>query len=386
MSERTTQATLRDVARPESPLPQAEITEPAPLPVVVPLETTTSPQRQDGAPPAASATDDPAAGAARYRRRVLLVLSAVVLALALYWASGYFLAYTDDAYVTSDLVSVAPYISGRIVSVNIVDNQTVKKGELLATIDPTPFQLSLNEKQAKRTEADAQLAVDRDIIAATQAQRDDAAAKERLASDNLRRATPITQEGFLSRQAFDTATAAEQEAKATLADAEAAIAKAQQMLTLHQATVATISAEIAYLQWQLDQTKLLAPTDGTITQLTLRVGDQAVENIPLIGLVDAHAWRIYANYKEGVIRHMRVGHTAWVWLDAYPWHLHRAVIQGVARGISRDQTERKLLPYVAPTTDWIRLERRFPVTLVLQDQSPDIPLHMGSDARTVIFY
>jgi len=386
MSERTTQATLREVARPESSLPQAETTPAAPLPILVPSEPTTSPQRQDGAPPAASATDDPAAGVARYRRRVLLVLSAVVLALVLYWASGYFLAYTDDAYVTSDLVSVAPYISGRIVSVNIVDNQTVKKGELLATIDPTPFQLSLNEKQAKRTEADAQLAVDRDIIAATQAQRDVAAAKERLASDNLRRATPITQEGFLSRQAFDTATAAEQEAKATLADAEAAIAKAQQMLTLHQATVATISAEIAYLQWQLDQTKLLAPTDGTITQLTLRVGDQAVENIPLIGLVDAHAWRIYANYKEGVIRHMRVGHTAWVWLDAYPWHLHRAVIQGVARGISRDQTERKLLPYVAPTTDWIRLERRFPVTLVLQDQSPDIPLHMGSDARTVIFY
>jgi membrane fusion protein, multidrug efflux system len=386
MSERTTQATLREVAKPESPLPQSEMTEPAPLPVVVPLETTAPPQRQDGAPPAASAEDDPAAGVARYRRRVLLVLSAVVLALVLYWASGYFLAYTDDAYVTSDFIDVAPYISGRIVSVNIVDNQTIKKGELLATIDPTPFQLSLNEKQAKRTEADAQPAANRAMVAATQAQRDDAAAKERLASDNLRRATPITQEGFLSRQALDTATAAEQEAKATLADAEAAIAKAQQMLTLHQATVATISAEIAYLQWQLDQTKLLAPTDGTITQLTLRVGDQAVENAPLIGLVDAHAWRIYANYKESVIRHMRVGHTAWVWLDAYPWHLHRAVIQGVARGISRDQTERKLLPYVAPTTDWIRLERRFPVTLVLQDQSPDILLHMGSDARTVIFY
>ncbi len=343
-------------------------------------------ERQDGALSATSATDDPALGAARYRRRVLLVLSAIVLALVLYWASGYFFAYTDDAYVTSDLVSVAPYISGRIVSVNIVDNQTVKKGELLATIDPTPFQLTLNEKQAKRTEAEAQLAVDRDVIAATQAQRDDAAAKERLANDNLRRATPITEEGFLSRQALDTATAKEQEAKAALADAEAAIAKAQQMLTLHQATVATISAEISYLQWQLAQTNLLAPTDGTITQLTLRAGDQAVENAPLIGLVDAHAWRIYANYKESVIRHMKVGHTAWVWLDTYPWHLHPATIQGIARGISRDQTERKLLPYVAPTTDWIRLERRFPVTLVLQEQSPDIVLHMGADARTLLFY
>jgi multidrug efflux system membrane fusion protein len=118
----------------------------------------------------------------------------------------------------------------------------------------------------------------------------------------------------------------------------------------------------------------------------LRVGDQAVENTPLIGLVDAHAWRIFANYKESVIRHMQVGRTAWVWLDAYPWHIHRATIQGIARGISRQQSVPKMLPYVEPTTDWIRLERRFPVTLVLQDPDPKVVLHMGSDARTVIFY
>jgi multidrug efflux system membrane fusion protein len=119
----------------------------------------------------------------------------------------------------------------------------------------------------------------------------------------------------------------------------------------------------------------------------LRVGDQAVANQPLIGLVDAHAWRIIANYKESVIRHMQVGHTARVWLDAYPWHVHRAYIQGIARGINRRQTPNTLLPYVEPTTDWIRLERRFPVTLLLQDDpDPDATLHMGSDARTLITY
>jgi membrane fusion protein, multidrug efflux system len=326
------------------------------------------------------------ASAAKYRRRVLLVLSAIALALFLYWASGYLFAYTDDAYVTSDFVNVAPYVSGRIVSLGIVDNQTVAKGMVLAEIDPTPFQLALNEKQAKKNEAEAQLAVDRDLVASAQAQRDDTAAKERLASDNLARATPVAAAGFVSRQALDTATAKVQEAKAALADAETAIAKAQQMLALHQATVATISAEIAVAQWQLEQTKLLAPIDGTITNLTLRVGDQAVENTPLIGLVDAHAWRIFANYKESVIRHMQVGHTAWVWLDTYPWHIHRATIQGIARGISRVQGERKMLPYVEPTTDWIRLERRFPVTLVLQDPDPKIVLHMGSDARALIIY
>src|SRR5438128_11480574 len=352
MSERIAQTALREVARAE-PLPAQE-------PAVAPAPDV-PPEPQDAPPPPATTTDPSSAGTTAYRRRVLLVLSSIALALALYWASGYFLAYTDDAYVTSDFVNVAPYISGRIVGVNIVDNQTVKKGDLLATIDATPFQLSLNEKQAKKAEADAQLAVDRDTMVPTQAKRDDAAAKERLASDNLRRATPVAAAGFVSRQALETATAQVQEAKAALADAEAAIAKAQQVLTLHQASVATITAEIAYLQWQLDQTKLLAPTDGTITQLMLRVGDQAVENKPLLGLVDAHAWRIYANYKESVIRHMTVGHTAWVWLDTYPWHIHRAHIQGIARGISRLPTDRKLLPYVEPTTDWIGLELPFQV-------------------------
>ncbi|HEY2540949.1 MAG TPA: hypothetical protein VGI28_15860, partial [Stellaceae bacterium] len=73
-------------------------------------------------------------------------------------------------------------------------------------------------------------------------------------------------------------------------------------------------------------------------------------------------------------------------LDSYPWHVHRAVVQGIARGISRRQTPNTLLPYVEPTTDWIRLERRFPVTFVLRDPHPDVILHMGSDARTLIFY
>ena len=372
MSDLGVRTPLREVARAKPAEPETVPAEPKPL--------SPSPDHEGAAGAA------PAERARRYRRRVLLTLGAIILAFGLYWASSYVFAYTDDAYVTSDFVSVAPYVSGRIVGVNIVDNQTVTKGSVLAEIDPTPFQLALDQKRAKRTEAEAQLAVDRELIASAQSQRDDAAARERLASDNLRRTTPVAAAGFASRQALDTATAQEQEAKAALADAETAIAKAKQTLALHEATVATITADIAVVQWQLDQTKLLAPTDGTITNLTLRIGDQAVENAPLIGLVDAHAWRIFANYKESVIRHMQVGHTAWVWLDAYPWHVHRARIQGIARGISRVQGERKMLPYVEPTTDWIRLERRFPVTLVLQDLDPDVVLHMGSDARTLIIY
>jgi membrane fusion protein, multidrug efflux system len=59
-------------------------------------------------------------------------------------------------------------------------------------------------------------------------------------------------------------------------------------------------------------------------------------------------------------------------------------VQGVARGISRNPVPNRLLPYVAPTTDWIRLQRRFPVTLTLVDPSPDLVLYMGADARVLI--
>jgi multidrug efflux system membrane fusion protein len=64
--------------------------------------------------------------------------------------------------------------------------------------------------------------------------------------------------------------------------------------------------------------------------------------------------------------------------------LHRARISGIARGISRDPTPRRLLAYVAPTTDWIRLQRRFPVTLTLVDPPADLKLYMGADARVLI--
>lgn len=324
--------------------------------------------------------------ARRYRRRVLLVLGTVVLALGLYWASSYVFSYTDDAYVTSDLVAIAPQITGRITAVPIVDNQTIKKGSLLAAIDPQPFRLALAEEQAKEVEAEAQLRVDHDAIKSAKAARDAAAAKEQMASDNLRRAKPVAAAGFVSRQSLENAATQAQAAQAALVDAEDTVAKARQTQVLHEATIKAVAARIGYLEWQLDQTKVLAPTDGTITNLTLRVGDQAVANQPIIGLVDAHAWRIFANYKEDVIRHLEVGHTAWVWLDAYPWHVHRAVIQGIARGISRRPTANTLLPYVEPTTDWIRLERRFPVTLVLRDLPGGVVLHMGSDARALVIY
>lgn len=167
--------------------------------------------------------------------------------------------------------------------------------------------------------------------------------------------------------------------------AQEAIAVAQSTAAMHQAAQRGSAAVLATAEWQLARTKLISPANGTVTGLTVRVGDTAQTDVPMIGIVDAHAWRIVANYKEGYIRGFSPGDTAWVWLDSAPWHLHRAKIAGIARGISRDPVPNRLLTYVAPTTDWIRLQRRFPVTLTLVDPPVDLNLYMGADARVLIF-
>jgi multidrug efflux system membrane fusion protein len=312
-------------------------------------------------------------------------VGAVAAAYLLYQLIFSFAAYTDDAYVRSDLVAIAPQISGKIIAVNIVDNQTVRAGDELAVIDPEPFRLAVAQKIAEVEEAKAQLASDRYAIQAAEDLVASAASAASLARVSQRRIADLSNNGDVSRAALDQADNELRRQEEALAIAQAGVSRAKSQTEMHGAAQARAAAELETAQWRLARTRLVAPVDGIVNNLTLRVGDTGVADVPLIGIVDAHAWRIIANYKQDYLRKFTIGGEAWVWLDSQPWRLHRARIAGIARGISRDPDAEKLLPYVAPTTDWIRLQRRFPVTLTLVDPPPDLNLFMGADARTVIF-
>ncbi len=319
------------------------------------------------------------------RRRVVLVSAAVLAAFALWELCTTFIAYTSDAYVRSDLISIAPQVTGRIISVPIQDNQTVHTGDLLAAIDPEPFELALSAAQASLRQASAQAAADKDSLHVTDAERQVADAALTYAQQTIRRVQTLETDSVASRAQLDEANETLRRATGDVAVADAALARAQQMLAADTAAQARAEAELALAQWRLDRTKIVAPADGTINNLTLRAGDMGRMSEPLIGIVDAHAWRIIANYKQYFIPSFVVGGTAWVWLDSHPWYFYRARIAGVGRGISRSPEAQTLLPYVAPTTDWIRLQRRFPVTVELVDPPADLQLLMGADARVLIF-
>jgi membrane fusion protein, multidrug efflux system len=318
-------------------------------------------------------------------RRISITLAAMLGVFALYELTASVVAYTADAYVQSDLVTLAPQITGRITGVHVVDNQTVAEGDLLATIDPTPFQLAVDQRHADVDEARALVTADQDKIASTKDALTAAASAAAYARDTQGRQMALAKSQYVSRAGLDQANDILRRADAALDAAREVVAQAQSDATMHQAAQARATAALAVAEWQLSRTRLIAPTAGTVTNLTVRVGDTAQADIPLIGIVDAHAWRIVANYKQSFIRGFAPGDSAWVWLDSQPWHVHRAKVVGIARGISRDPAPGKLLPYVPPTTDWIRLQRRFPVTLTLVDQAEDSKLYMGADARVLIF-
>lgn len=338
--------------------------------------------------PTAAAEQAPSARPALETSRLhrLLTVGGTILALfILYEVFTYFVAYTDDAYVRSDLVAVAPQVTGQIIEVHVVDNQDVKIGDKLFTIDPEPFQLVVNQWKAQIDRAAAQLKVAQEELALAQAALEVSTSAHTYAAQEQSRFSDLAKREFAPIAELDRANDELRRTRAEMKISTVAIAKAETDIGAHQAALELANAQLASAQWNLDRTVVHAPNNGAITNLTLRKGDMATLGVPNVGIVDADAWRIMANYKQYYIRDFKIGDTAWVWLDSAPWHFHKGRITGIARGFSRNPGIDKLLPYVAPTTDWIRLQRRIPVTIVLEELPPGYKLYMGADARIVIF-
>ena len=318
-------------------------------------------------------------------RRLATVIGTILVLFIAWEVLTYYVAYTDDAYVRSDLIGVAPEVTGPIIGLYVVDNQQIKKGEKIYKIDPTPFQLEVNTRQAQIEEQSALVKVAQEELATAQAALESAKSAHTYATEQQARYAVLAAENNAPRAELDRANNELRRTAAEKTIAEIAIDKAHTSINVHKAALAVAVAEKATAEWKLGKTDVVAPADGWINNLTVRIGDTATVSIPNIGIVDAHAWRIIANYKEYYIRPFAIDGTAWVWLDSAPWKFHKARITGIARGFSRDPQAPMLLPYVAPTTDWIRLQRRIPVTIVLEDPPPGGRLYMGADARAVVF-
>jgi multidrug efflux system membrane fusion protein len=320
----------------------------------------------------------------RSRRRLRILVSIIAILAFLYFVPDLFVAFTEDAYVRSDFVEVAPEVAGVVDRVEVANDQKVTVGTPLATLDPKPFDLAVDLSQRRILQASSAVKVRQDEATVLIAELDAAKAAVTLAQRDYERSATLVKDQTVSQQIMDRTTDERQKAVDAVAGVEAKLRVNAEAVATALADVDVAKAQLAVDQYNLSRTRIVAPVSGYVTNLSLRPGAYAKAGEPIIGLIDDTQWRVVANFKEYVASRLRPGMRAWIWLDSHPWRFFSARVVSIGRGIARDQDRGRLLPYVAPTTDWIRLARRMQVTLALEPV-PEVSLFMGADARVLLF-
>src|SRR3984885_12394436 len=263
---------------------------------------------------------------------ILITLGSVAVSAVCAWAmwQAYMGApWTRDGTVRAYVVTMAPEVAGRIVKLNVADNQFVHKGDDLFEIDPADYRIALEQAQA-------------------QAQRDGATLD--YARENQDRQSRLAHEGWASTEVYQETTS-----------------------TLHQSEgiVALDKAAIAKAQLDLSRTTIRSPVNGYVTNLLAQLGDYATVGQKLISVVDADSFWIDGYFEETGLGSIHEGDQATVKLMGYS-QLVRGHVGGVARGINvpNAQPDQAGLASVNPIFTWVRLAQRVPVRIHI-DQVPD---------------
>ncbi len=325
--------------------------------------------------------------------RVALTIGLVLLALgaAFYLYVGYILyPWTRDGQVRAYVVTIAPRVAGNIVAVHVSDNQSVKKGDPLLEIDPSQYTLAVQAaqqqlQQARQTVASLTAAIQsaQATVTATQATLDEA-------NRELKRAQEAGD--AVSAEFVDQQTMAAQVAAADLAQHQAQLAQATQTLgTPGEDNYRIQAAKIALAQAELNLswTKMVAPTDGYVTNLNLDIGDYVPAGGPVLAFVDSTSFWIAGYFMETQLRHMKIGDRAVVTLMAHPDQALEGEVESVGWAIAPPNVadvagDRYLVPVIQPVFDWVRLAQRVPVRIKITQVPDGVELIVGLTASVAI--
>jgi len=326
---------------------------------------------------------------------IALTLAVAAILYAFYYRHAERYPSTDDAYVDADVVGIVAQVAGPIVNLPIVDNQIVRAGELLFEIDPRPFQIAVEKAHADLEKTGQTVSALADEVASADAQVQEARARLRLAETQWKRVEPLAKLGALPFQDRDRAQAGLDDARARLADALARLTKAQHQLGASgedNADVRAALAQLEYAELQLSYTRVLAPVNGYVTDLTLSPGSYANVGTAILSLVNTDSWRVVAYMKETQLRNIESAQPVRVYLPAFPDVRFEGFVQGIGWGIEQQNSEGRRgpdgVPNVNPTVDWVRMAQRFPVRIALVEPDQTHPLRKGMravvriDART----
>jgi membrane fusion protein (multidrug efflux system) len=378
--------------------------------------------------------------------RLLLLSGALVLVAGGFAGWRYLSSYesTDDAQVDAHLYPVSARIHGHVTRVCVDDNEFVTPGTVLVEIDPTDYQVAVDQAKADLATAEAaaeSLHIDVPItttttssqldataagveknrsaivaaekqLAAARAQSDQARANDVKAQHDLRRYQMLVDEEEVSRQTYDTALAAATSAAAGVSAADANVAavresveQARSELTSAQAThraaqtaprqvassraralsaQATVEqkrAALAQAKLNLLYTRVIAPVAGQVTK-TVVPGWNVQPGQQLLTVVPLDDVWITANFKETQLRHIRPGQRADVYVGS-TGRTYRGHIDSIAGATGPLFS---LFPPENATGNYVKIVQRVPTKIVIEPgQNRDRQLRPGVNVAPTVY-
>jgi membrane fusion protein (multidrug efflux system) len=287
---------------------------------------------------------------------------------------------TDDAYVTSNLVNVAPKVNGYIQNLNVRNNQIVHKGDLLFMIDPIDYQLSAEQAQKNYLSQVAMAETAKDQLAVQQSQTNRDKVQYKFLAERANRYSELYKANTISQQAYQNAITDFNSLKAQLNVDDT---KYKQYLKMYQ--FAETRSDLAKTQLDaaktnLKYTKYISPVDGYIANMnTLTLGEFISAGQQLFGIVDNDSWWIDANFKETQLARIKVGQTAQITLDMYE-HKFTGVVDSISYASGNTFS---LLPAQNATGNWVKVTQRFTVRIKMQNDV-QYPLRVGASTKVKI--
>ncbi len=319
------------------------------------------------------------------RKTRMSIAIGIFLLIGLLWALYWFFIAryheeTENAYVAGSMVVVNAQTAGTVEAILAEENQVVKAGDVLVKLSPTDAQVALAQASAQLANATRQIQNVFNTVSVTRAQMVQANSAVKTAQDAVNRRAVLVKTGAVSREEYDQAVNALNQAlaaqKTTMEQNKSAGAQVAGTTTQNHPAIEAAKAAFRSAYINNKRLAVLAPTDGVIAKRNVQVGQQISQGVPLMSIVAANQLWVEANFKETQLANLRVGQTVELTSDVFGSGVKfKGTVQGIGIGTG---SVFSVLPAQNATGNWIKIVQRIPVRIQLDaEELKAHPLRVG---------